>query len=162
MVDKHKNFEESFRYGEAVERYVLSILKDKYPESNMPGGYNKNWDIYIPEKGWGVEVKCDMTSNKSDQFVVEVAMADKPSALMTTKASLWVYYDGFSLYWVKPNRLKDAIILDGYPQQQIKSGADRSYKRVYFIPKKMMRKYALYVTEPLTNVPKEIQFKYEK
>jgi hypothetical protein len=158
MVDKHKNFAESLRYGEVVERYVLSILIEKYPQANIPGGYNKNWDIYIPEKGWGVEVKCDMTSNESDQFVVEVAMAGKPSALMTTKAGLWVYYDGFALYWVKPNRLKDAIIVDGYHQAEFVGGNDKHSKRVYFIPRKMMRKYALHVTEPLKNVPKEIQY----
>jgi hypothetical protein len=162
MAYENRKFKESLSFGAKVEEYVLSQIQKKYPEAHMPGGYNKNWDIFIPEIKKGIEVKCDMSSNVNLKMLVEVTMNNKPSALLTTNAFYWVFYDGFSLFWIKPIEIMKAILIEGIRVAEFTGGTDKYAKKAYFVPKEIIRKYSDVISEPLADVPKDIQYDPEK
>ena len=100
------NFKESLESGKQIEESVLSMIKQKYPTAYIIDGYYKYYDIFIPEKNLGVEVKRDEKSKYTGNFVVEVEFNGYPSALSTTRADYWVFYDGESYIWIEPSKLK--------------------------------------------------------
>ena len=82
-------FYKDLESGKKIEKAVLSIIKKKYPKSYIIDGYFKDYDIYVPEKDIGVEVKRDEKSKYTGNIVVEIEFDGKPSALSTTKADWW-------------------------------------------------------------------------
>ena len=90
----------------------ISIATDteKYPKAYIEQGYFKEWDIYVPELGIGVEVKSDQKSQHTGNIVIEIEFNGKPSALSTTKATYWVIYDGMELRWFLPSEIKRCIM----------------------------------------------------
>ena len=86
-------FKEDLLVGQEVEALVLERIKKKYPKAYSIEGYCKEYDIWIPELNYGIEVKQDAKSNYTGNIVIEIEMFNKPSALITTKAKYWVFYD---------------------------------------------------------------------
>ena len=86
-------FKEDLLVGQEVEALVLEKIKKKYPKAYSIEGYCKEYDIWIPELNYGIEVKQDAKSNYTGNIVIEIEMFNKPSALITTKAKYWVFYD---------------------------------------------------------------------
>ena len=80
------NFEESLISGHESEKIVLNTIKKKYPKAYIVEGYNKEYDIMIPEIDETVEVKKDFKSKYTGNVVVEIEMNNRPSGLMTTSA----------------------------------------------------------------------------
>ena len=133
------NFYESLKDGKKVEKIVCNMIKKKYTEAYMIEGYCKDYDIFVPEKDFGVEVKKDVKSQETGNYVIEVEFDDKPSALMTTKAEYWVIYDGECYIWIKPSRLKALISIygEGRLARFIGEG-DSKYKKAYLMPKEII------------------------
>jgi len=65
-----------------------------------------------------------------------VYMYGKPSALLSTEADIWCFFDNLNLIWVKPTRIKDLILEKGYTQRVITGKGDTKSKRCYLIPTK--------------------------
>jgi hypothetical protein len=61
-------------------------------------------------------------------------MYGKKSALLSTEADIWVFYNGENLIWVLPESIKDLIIENGYQQRVITGKGDTVPKRCYLIP----------------------------
>jgi len=156
------SWDESLKFGQEVERYVLARIQKTYPKAYIQDGFYKEWDIYVPELRKGIEVKCDMRSNISKAFLVEVTMGDKPSALTTTKAEIWVFFNGFSLYWIKPMELMKAILIAGLSVAKFTGGTDTIHKTAYFVPIDLLEEHCLSITYPLNDVPDKIQYDPEK
>ena len=51
------NFEESLISGHESEKIVLNTIKKKYPKAYIVEGYNKEYDIMIPEIDETVETR---------------------------------------------------------------------------------------------------------
>ena len=100
------SFKEDLREGERAELYILSLIQRKYPSAYKIEGYCKHYDIYIPEKNIGVEVKKDYKSTETGNIVIEIEYGGKPSALSTTKAQHWVFLTEEELIWTTPSLLK--------------------------------------------------------
>lgn len=97
-------FEKSKKAGDIIEEELLRILRKKYPKAftTKHKGKFSDYDIYIPEVGYGIEIKGDYKSAETGNLVIEVEMNGKPSALSVTKAEYWVFVEGYRLIWIKP------------------------------------------------------------
>ena len=65
------SFQSDLKFGEEGELLVLKKLRYKYPKAYKVKGYFKDWDIFIPEKEIGVEVKMDRMSKATGNVAIE-------------------------------------------------------------------------------------------
>lgn len=128
------SFSADLQRGQEVEEKVVQLLKTKYPSCSLIDKF-KGYDVWIPELSLGVEVKFDPMSNKTGNIVIEYEMNGKQSALMTTKAKLWVFYDGYKFCWLSP---KDIIrcIFDSKLTHVVFTGKGDSVSKKAFLVKK--------------------------
>lgn len=140
------NFKESLESGKQIEESVLSMIKQKYPTAYIIDGYYKYYDIFIPEKNLGVEVKRDEKSKYTGNFVVEVEFNGYPSALSTTRADYWVFYDGESYIWIEPSKLKSIVHNFGQIREFVGKG-DTKPKKAHLIPKYIIKDHACLITK---------------
>jgi len=143
-------FYEALARGKQIEELILSMIKPKYPKAHIIDGYFKDYDIYIPEKGFGVEVKCDEMSKHTRNIVIEVEFDGKKSALSTTKAEYWVFYTGEEIIWIEPEVLKEIIL--SYPLVQFCGKGDTKFKKAYLVKKSHIIRNAL-LCSPLPTLP---------
>jgi len=134
------NFNTSLEDGKKIEEKVCNIIKKKYPKAYVIDGYCKDYDIFVPEKDFGVEVKKDVKSKKTGNYVIEVEFDGKPSALTTTKAEYWVIYDEEYYIWIKPNRLRAIISIHGKGKLARFIGkGDTKYKKAFLMPTEIIK-----------------------
>tara|TARA_R100001510_G_C7632322_1_gene191008 strand:+ start:91 stop:546 length:456 start_codon:yes stop_codon:yes gene_type:complete len=127
-------FNESLLNGQRVEKIVLDRVRESDPFAlPIPGKFHQ-FDLYSPMTNTRIEVKSDMQSQHTNNFLIEVYMYGKPSALLATEADIWVFYDGNNLIWVHPDNIKDLILERGFQQRLITGNGDKEAKRCYLIP----------------------------
>ena len=129
--------------GEDVERKVLHYIQTKYPQAYKIEGYFKDYDIYIPEIKKGIEVKSDLMSKDTGNIVVEIEFDNKPSALSTTKADYWIWYDGDYLTFFEPKDIHRCIKDNNLYYRKFIGKGDVKEKKAYLIKKDMLYKYAI-------------------
>ena len=134
-------FQRDLLEGKKIENIVLSDIKTKYPKAHIINGYCKEWDIFIPELDFGVEVKCDKKSVQTGNIVIEIRFNNKPSALLTTKARYWVIYDGENFNWFTVENIKNCIIENNLNYRTFIGKGDTKEKDAYLIPKNILYKY---------------------
>ncbi len=144
-------FQDDLKAGERLERYILNkiqqgqspLLGDAFPDAYKIEGYFKEYDIYIPSIGLGIEVKQDKKSQHTGNYLIEIEFDGKPSALSTTKANYWVFHDGECEIWTTPSRIKQAI--KGLPIREFIGNGDTKYKKAYLCPKEKIKNTAEYI-----------------
>ena len=139
------NFKESLKDGKKSEEAVLSIIKIKYPTAYIIDGYYKYYDIFIPEKNLGIEVKKDVKSQETGNIVVEIEFNGKPSALSTTRADYWVFDDGECYIWIEPSKLRGIVHNFGQIREFVGKGDTKS-KKAYLMPKTLIKEFASLIT----------------
>ena len=135
-------FKEDLKTGQMIERDVLSLLHTKHPSAFIIQGYCKEYDIFVPEISKGYEVKQDYKSKYTNNIVVEVSMFGKPSALMTTKAHVWVFVTHTEYAFIKPERIKDCIVENNLQMKTFTSKGDTASKNAYLVDKDLLFGYA--------------------
>jgi len=103
-------FPESLKAGKVGEVEILKRTLKVQPDAfiddgTRPGNMKRNksdWDIWLPQKKYGIEVKNDYKSNYSPNYLIEVEMGGKLSALSVTKAKYWVFITGLLYIWITP------------------------------------------------------------
>ena len=140
------SFYESLKSGKEIEELVLSPIKKKYPTAYIIDGYCKYYDIFIPEKNIGVEVKRDEKSKYTGNLVVEIEFNGKPSALSTTRADFWVFYDGECCIWIEPSKLRAVVRNIGEIRTFVGKG-DTKPKKAYLMPKDTIKEYSCLITK---------------
>ena len=133
-------FKEDLKRGIEVEKQALQILKKTYPSASLIDKY-KGYDIWIPETHKSVEVKYDPMSNVTGNVVVEVWMYDKPSALLTTTADYWVFYDNSNFVSIQPKKICECIMLNEVPLRVFTGKGDTVSKKAYLVPKQLLFSY---------------------
>lgn len=133
-------FEEALEHGKIIEKIFLKRLKKKYPNSILIEEYFKDFDIYVPETNTKYEIKSDIKSNDTGNYLIEVEHYGKPSALLTTKADYWIFYDEINWVCVRPDEIKDLILLKGYKQIKTIGIGDTHHKLCYLVKKEDMEK----------------------
>ena len=88
------DFNSDLDYGKRGERFILNIVRKKYPKAFM-SEEKCNWDIYVPEKDIYLEVKTDRESRKTDNVAIECEYKGNPSGIETTISNYWyhIFYD---------------------------------------------------------------------
>ena len=145
MPKNRSSFKRDLSRGAKVEDFVLQKIKNKYPEARRINGYCKEYDIWIPEINQGIEVKYDPMSNQTGNIVIEVEMGGKRSALSTTKASQWIFYDGKSLVSIEPRVIKECIFTHQIRLVTFIGPGDMNSKKAYLVPKDLLFKYGKYI-----------------
>jgi hypothetical protein len=123
--------------GIAVEEKVLKKIKEKYPSATLINAY-KGYDIWIPETHQSVEVKYDPMSNQTGNIVVEIEMSGKKSALITTTADFWVFYDDNVYAWFKPMDIVYCIFVNKLKCVDFVGNGDNNSKRAFLVPKEIL------------------------
>jgi len=136
-----KTFRKDLARGIEVEDLVLQRIQSKYPKAYRIDGYCKDYDLWIPEINQGIEVKYDPMSNQTGNIVVEVEMFGKPSALMTTKASHWIFYDDKIFVAIKPSEIKECIKENNLRTVKFTGRGDQHSKIAYLINKQLLFAY---------------------
>tara|TARA_R100001369_G_scaffold41945_2_gene68130 strand:+ start:578 stop:1003 length:426 start_codon:yes stop_codon:yes gene_type:complete len=134
-------FSQDLEAGKVYESYVLDKIQKKYPLAHMIDGYCKEWDIFIPELNYGIEVKSDQKSLYTDNIVIEIEFNNKPSALSTSKAKWWVIYDGNIYNWFLLNNIRRCILENKLKYATFIGKGDTKYKKAYLIKKELLYKY---------------------
>ena len=136
-----QTFKRDLQRGKYHENIILDIIKSKYSKAYIKEGYCKEYDIYVPEMNFGVEVKSDEKSKYTNNIVIEIEFNSKPSALSTTKAKYWVIYDGYVYNWFLTQRLKDCIKDNNLKCVEFIGKGDTKSKKAYLIKKEVLYKY---------------------
>jgi len=136
-----QTFKRDLQRGKYHENIILDIIKSKYSKAYIKEGYCKEYDIYVPEMNFGVEVKSDEKSKYTNNIVIEIEFNSKPSALSTTKAKYWVIYDGYVYNWFLTQRLKDCIKDNNLKYVEFIGKGDTKSKKAYLIKKEILYKY---------------------
>ena len=127
-------FNKALQLGQRVEQIVLDRVRESDPFALLIPGKFPQFDLYSPLSNTRIEVKSDIQSQETNNFLIEVYMYGKRSALLVTEADIWVFYDAINLIWVSPDNIKDLIIERGYAQRLITGNGDKEAKRCYLIP----------------------------
>ncbi len=136
-----QTFKRDLKRGKHHENVVLNYIKAKYKNAYIKDGYCKEYDIFVPEMNFGVEVKSDEKSKYTNNIVIEIEFNNKPSALMTTKAKYWVIYDGYNYNWFLTDKIKDCIKDNNLRYVEFIGKGDTKSKKAYLIKKEVLYKY---------------------
>lgn len=131
------SFEHDLSRGIHIENMLLSILKRKYHSSTLVNAF-KGYDIWIPEIHKSIEVKYDEKSNSTGNIVVEIEFNGKPSALMTTTADFWVFYDGNVFVSIEPKEIIKCIFLNRLQYVEFIGNGDTKSKKAFLIKKEVL------------------------
>ena len=135
-----ETFKADLERGIKVENMLLDILKRKYPASTLINAF-KGYDIWIPEIHKSIEVKYDKKSNETGNIVVEIEFNGKPSALMTTTADYWVFYDGNVFVTIEPKDIIKCIFMNKLQYVEFIGNGDSKSKKAFLIKKDTLFAY---------------------
>ena len=136
-----QTFERDLQRGKYHENIILDIIKSKYSKAYIKEGYCKEYDIYVREMNFGVEVKSDEKSKYTNNLVIELEFNNKPSALSTTTAKYWVIYDGIEYNWFITENIKKCILENNLKYVEFVGKGDTKSKKAYLIKKETLYKY---------------------
>ena len=125
-------FKEALKAGETVEYLILEIIRRKYPDAYKVDGKFSGYDLFVPDYG-GVEVKTDTKSEETNNFVVEVEMYDKPSALSITTAKMWVFVTNEIAIYIRPEMIRKYIYTSNIRSVRFTGNGDTVPKIAYLI-----------------------------
>ena len=135
-----QTFQRDLTRGIQVENMLLDILKRKYPASTLVNAF-KGYDIWIPEIHKSIEVKYDEKSKETGNIVVEIEFNGKPSALMTTTADYWVFYDGNGFVMLEPKEIIKCIFMNKLQYVEFVGKGDTKSKKAFLIKKDVLFAY---------------------
>ena len=129
-------FDRDLKKGKKIEEKHLAIIQKTYPDAYIVEGYFKEWDIWIPSIGIGIEVKSDIMSQQTGNIVVEIKFNGEPSALSTTKAKYWIFDTGVDTIYVDVDDLKELVDKSKDRLRTFTAKGDMHPKDAYLIKQK--------------------------
>ena len=87
----NKQFLIDLKRGKIEEKKVFNYYKKYYSNAQHVEGYEKKYDIIIPEK-FSIEVKLDERSKISGNYFIEAFYENSPSGINATTAKLFLAY----------------------------------------------------------------------
>jgi len=133
-------FKQDLNRGIKIEQQVWMLLQRKYPCATIVTAF-KGYDIWIPEIHKSVEVKYDPMSNQTGNIVIEIWMYNKPSALLTTTADFWVFYDDNQFISIAPKKIIECIMVNDIRLKRFIGKGDTVEKKAYLVPKELLFSY---------------------
>lgn len=139
-------FYEDLDRGKKIENKSLNVIRKKYPCASLIDAF-KGYDIWIPETHKSVEVKYDPMSNETGNIVIEIEMNGKASALITTTADYWLFYDDHVFRLMKPISIINCIFQLKLQYVEFVGNGDSSAKKAFLVPKKNLFKCGIQLEE---------------
>lgn len=130
-------FHQDLERGKAIEGKALAVIRKKYSSASLIEAF-KGYDIWIPELHKSVEVKYDPMSNETGNIVVEIEMSGKASALITTTADYWLFYDDHVFMLIKPMSIVNCIFQEKLTFVEFVGNGDSSRKKAFLVPKHLL------------------------
>jgi len=130
-------FHKDLERGKAIESKALAVIRKKYPSASLIEAF-KGYDIWIPELHKSVEVKYDPMSNETGNIVVEIEMNNKASALITTTADYWLFYDDHVFMLMKPMSIVNCIFQEKLTFVDFVGSGDSFRKKAFLVPKHLL------------------------
>ena len=66
-----EDFKKDLERGKYHEIYLLNKIQKKYKQAYIVDGYFKEYDIYVPELDFGIEVKIDERLKETGNIIIE-------------------------------------------------------------------------------------------
>jgi hypothetical protein len=126
--------------GIEVELMALAIIQKKYPCATLVNAY-KGYDIWIPELHKSVEVKYDPMSNETGNIVVEIEMNGKLSALSTSTADFWLFYDDYVFVMMNKMDIINCIFQNKLQYVKFVGNGDTASKKAFLVKKSILFAY---------------------
>jgi hypothetical protein len=133
-------FQKDLERGIVVELLALEVIQKKYRCATLVNAY-KGYDIWIPELHKSVEVKYDPMSNQTGNIVVEIEMNNKPSAIITTTADYWLFYDDNVFVMMNPMSIINCIFQLKLQYVEFVGDGDKASKKAFLVPKEVLFKF---------------------
>jgi len=133
-------FSKDLERGLKVEQYVLERTRKKYPCATLINAF-KGYDIWIPEIHKSIEVKYDPMSKETGNFVIEIEMYGKPSALMASTADMWIFYDDEVYFIISRDNIIKCIFDCKLQYKEFVGAGDTRPKKAFLVDKKALFKY---------------------
>lgn len=127
-------FNTDLNRGLKVEKEVLKIARKKYKCATLIDAY-KGYDLWIPEIHKSFEIKYDPMSHETGNFVIEIEMFNKPSALLTTTADYWILCDDATKIIMKPIDIIRCIFLNKLQYREFIGQGDTASKKAFLVNK---------------------------
>ena len=143
-----ETFERDLNKGKEVEEFILDMIRKSYPLAHRVCGKFTYYDIYIPEIQISIEVKCDEKSQETGNIVVEIEFNGKPSALSTTIADYWCWWDGAAVVWVTPDKIRECIKDYNLKPVEFVGKGDTKPKKAYLISRDILFNYSEKIHRP--------------
>ena len=136
---KSPTFKESLAIGKKYEKVFFNwLLKYKLEPEHMIGNF-KEYDIRSGLLRSTFEVKTDLRSKKSNQWVIEYDFG-APSGMSTTTADFWVFTNGDSFWYVLTDTLRQSLL--DLPMVDMTGEGDKEPKDVKFLSHEELCKIA--------------------
>ena len=127
--------------GKNEETKVFNYYKKRYAKAQHILGYEKKYDIMIPEEKFSIEVKFDERSNSTGNYFIEAFYENNESGINATTAKLWVISNGSKYLFVNTKDIKKCI-----KNETIRTVILFGKKVQYYLVKKvMLEKYGVFV-----------------
>jgi hypothetical protein len=133
-------FQKDLSRGIEVELMALAIIQKKYPCATLVSAY-KGYDIWIPELHKSVEVKYDPMSNETGNIVVEIEMNGKLSALSTSTADFWLFYDDYVFVMMNKMDIINCIFQNKLQYVEFVGNGDTVSKKAFLVKKSILFSY---------------------
>ena len=133
-------FQKDLSRGIEVELMALAIIQKKYPCATLVNAY-KGYDIWIPELHKSVEVKYDPMSNETGNIVVEIEMNGKLSALSTSTADFWLFYDDHVFVMMNKMDIINCIFQNRLQYVEFVGNGDTVSKKAFLVKKSILFSY---------------------
>lgn len=146
-TDSNQVFQKDLSRGRKLENYILEICRQKYPCATLIEGKFKGYDLFVPETGKKLEIKGDFRSQETGNIVIELMMYDKPSALLSTEADVWVFCTGKELLWITPIKIIECIMVNNIPSRRLTGRGDSVSKIACLVPFEVFRQYSHKIEE---------------
>ncbi|QDP48649.1 MAG: hypothetical protein Unbinned97contig1000_34 [Prokaryotic dsDNA virus sp.] len=156
IVDTHNqriggemNFKTDLEYGKEAEEIILAKVKKKYPKAFMIEGEHKAYDIFVPEKNMGIEIKSDRQADYTGNVFIEIECNKRISGILTTTAEWYVYKTKSLIYWCKVKDIQNFIISNVNKLSDFNNTpkGETSVVRGFLIRTEDFRKVAFWVEE---------------
>lgn len=125
-----------------AELKVLKHIQKKYRDAYIIDGYCKGRDIHIPEIDIGIEVKWDIVSERTGNYLFEALCDGKPSWISTTDSKWWCIVDNHWLHYFTIEKIYETIIRNtiGLTKFTGEYCNDKIEMEWYIVPKKLLWK----------------------
>lgn len=122
-----------------AERKVLAHIQTMYPQAYIIEWYCKGKDIYVPEVGISVEVKFDVISETTGNYLFEALCDGKPSWISTTESEWWVIVDSKWMKYLTLDTIYSTIIRNaiGLTKYIWEFDNDKIPMEWYLVPKQL-------------------------